>query len=243
MKKLNLDTAESFAIKTKNKLGIGINEPVNMKTVIRQLNIMAIYRPLSNELFGLSLKSHDRRNMFMLINSNSTRGRQHFTIAHELFHLLYDEKPEPHFSNKETFTDSTERSANLFASAFLMPREGIIRYIPNEELASGNVSIDTALRIGQLYGVSHGTLVIRLRELKVINKQVAEKLQSVSVTYEAHMRGYNRDLYMSGNEGLIIGDFGAMARELYDKEKISEGHYMELINMINNDENEDSSGC
>ena len=57
------------------------------------------------------------------------------------------------------------------------------------------------------------------------------------------MRGYDRSLYQSGNEGLIIGDFGAKARELYDKEKISEGHYMELLNMINYGENKDSSRC
>ena len=28
----------------------------------------------------------------MLINSNQPRGRQHFTIAHELYHLFIEEK-------------------------------------------------------------------------------------------------------------------------------------------------------
>ena len=54
MKKLNLDTAEILAQQMRSKLGLGANEPVNMKTVMRQLNILAVYRPLSNKLFGLS---------------------------------------------------------------------------------------------------------------------------------------------------------------------------------------------
>ena len=30
----------------------------------------------------------------------------------------------------------------------------------------------------------------------------------------------------------MIGDFGAKARELFEKDIISEGHYVELLNMI-----------
>ncbi|MGL4493774.1 MAG: ImmA/IrrE family metallo-endopeptidase, partial [Tannerellaceae bacterium] len=44
-------------------------------------------------------------------------------------------------------------------------------------------------------------------------------------------------LYLSGNEGLVIGDFGEKARELYEKEVISEGHYRELLNLISDGKN------
>ena len=60
MKKLTIETAELLAQKKRDELGIGTDEPVNMKTVMRQLNIMAIYRPLSEKLFGLSLPSNKR---------------------------------------------------------------------------------------------------------------------------------------------------------------------------------------
>jgi hypothetical protein len=39
-------------------------------------------------------------------------------------------------------------------------------------------------------------------------------------------------LYEKGNEGVVIGDFGEKARRLFELEKISEGHYVELLNMI-----------
>jgi hypothetical protein len=43
----------------------------------------------------------------------------------------------------------------------------------------------------------------------------------------------------------VIGDFGVKARELYERDIISEGHYWELLNMIGYGcgEGEDSAGC
>jgi hypothetical protein len=49
--------------------------------------------------------------------------------------------------------------------------------------------------------------------------------------------GYDVSLYNLGNEGLVIGDFGEKARKLFDAEKISEGHYLELLHKIGIDDN------
>ena len=53
-------------------------------------------------------------------------------------------------------------------------------------------------------------------------------------------------IYEAANEGLVIGDFGEKARNLFDKEKISESHYMELLSKISingTQENENSTRC
>ena len=244
MKKLNLETAEILATKMRGELlRVSNSEPLNMKTVLRQLNVMTLYRPLSDSLFGLSLLTPDKKHRFMLVNSNSRRGRQHFTIAHELFHLYYDENPKAHFCSLSIDTDPMERSANLFASALLMPKDGLVQNISSEEIVSKNVSIDTLLRIEHLYGVSHHTLVLRLKELRIISQLYADELLSVSITQEAAMRGYDAKLYSKGNEGLVIGDFGSKARKLFDEERISEGHYLELLNMIGYGEGQNRAGC
>lgn len=244
MKKLNLETAEMLAAKMRGELlRVSDSEPINMKTMLRQLNVMTIYRPLSDRLFGLSLQTHDRKHKFMLVNSNSRRGRQHYTIAHELYHLYYDDNPKAHFCKYSTQTDSAERSANLFASALLMPKEGLLQNVPSEEIVRKEVSIDTLLRMEQLYGVSHTSLVLRLKELRVINPAYSEKMLALSVTYEAALRGFDSDLYSPGNEGVVIGDFGTKAHKLFEEERISEGHYVELLNMIGYGEGEGCIGC
>lgn len=243
MKRLTPETAEMLAMKMRATLRVGNYEPLNMKTTLRQLRVMTVYRPLSEELWGLSLKTSDNQHRFMLVNSNVTRGSQHFTIAHELFHLYYDEEPRPHFCGKELMKNPSERNANLFASALLMPREGLIACVPAKELTNKEVSITTALRLEQLFGVSHTTFVLRLKELKLITQQCTDQLLNVSIRREAAMSGYDSSLYQPGNEGLVIGDFGAKARKLFEDERISEGHYHELLNMIGYGEGKDCAGC
>ena len=244
MSKITLDIAENYAMKLRSTLQLSLTEPINVKTVLRLLDVITAYRPLSDTLYGLSLKSADGRSRFMLVNSNSTRGRQHFTVAHELYHLYFDENPQPHFC-KEGQLDESERVANMFARAFLMPRAGVMKAIPDDVLATGQMSLTTVLNLESLFGVSHMAMLIRLKELKLITSSVFEKYQAVRVMYEASLRGLSTDLYQKGNEGLIIGDFGAKARELFEKDKISEGHYVELLNKIGYgiEEGENSVGC
>ena len=80
MKKLTIETAEELALKMRMMLRVGASEPLNMKTALRQLNIMTIYRPLSDGTWGLSLKSNDGK---MLTTSCciATNKHEHFTIV------------------------------------------------------------------------------------------------------------------------------------------------------------------
>jgi len=244
MKKMNLETADFLATKMRNEyLRISSTEPVNMKTSLRLLNILTVYRPLSDNLFGMSLSSSDKQHRFMLVNSNSTRGRQHFTIAHELYHLYFDENPKPHFCSQDNDTAPAERSANMFASALLMPKEGLLQYVTPNEIYRKEVDIDTLLRLEHLYGISHQALVLRLKELRIISPTYVDKILNLSVTWESTMRGYDLDLYQKGNEGFVIGDFGSKARKLFEEDRISEGHYLELLNLIGYGKSEDCAGC
>ena len=70
MSRLTLDNAENLAIKMRTQLQLSLTEPVNAKTVVRVLGILMLYRPLSETLYGLSVKSADSRFRFILVNSN-----------------------------------------------------------------------------------------------------------------------------------------------------------------------------
>lgn len=226
----NLNATARLAQKFRLDNGLSMSEAVNMKSLIRKLNILTVYRPMSDCAYGLSLKS-PKGYRFILVNSNSSRGRQHFTIAHELYHLYYDENPRPHICGKDG-TSRTERSADRFASALLMPEEGIIGMLTDEEYAEKRISIAQVLRLEQYFGVSRSTMLIRLRELNLLSVSQFESLKSYPVIRSAKEYGYNDSLYQSGNENLVIGDYGEKARTLFESEKISEGHYLELLNLI-----------
>lgn len=236
MKRLTLDAAENLAAKFRVSLGFSIVEPISIKTVLRKKNILAIYRPLSERFYGLSLKSKSG-DCFMLINSNSTRGRQHFTIAHELFHLYYDENPIQHICETNVGeANNAEKNADIFASALLMPKDGMLQFVSNEEITSKKVTLATIIKLEQYYSVSRQSLLFRLKSIGLLSELNLNELLKIPPIESARQYGYDIALYKKGNEDLVIGDFGEKARYLYDTGRISEGHYLELLNLINNGE-------
>ena len=78
--------------------GLSLSEPIALKSLLLKLNILTIFRPLSENFSGMCLKDKSGHR-FMLVNSNQSQGRQYFTIAHELYHLYIEENPTPHKCN------------------------------------------------------------------------------------------------------------------------------------------------
>lgn len=67
----------------------------------------------------------------VLINRHEPRGRRHFDLAHELFHILtWEAMPPAHVEDANEITGKTrvEQLANAFASAVLMPKGVIDRF-------------------------------------------------------------------------------------------------------------------
>lgn len=229
MRRLTIQEAEALSDKFRSFIGISLNEPINVKTLLRKLGVTAMYRPLSEDSYGISCKSKSGK-MFMLVNSKSTRGRQHFTIAHEFYHLFYDENPTPHMCSGNATGE--EKNANMFASTLLLPKGGVLNMLSAEEIANHEVGMATILRIEQLFGVSRSNLVLRLKGMGILSQKQVDDILQVPVKDSARAYGYDLSLYEPGNENLLIGDFGEKARLLYESGKFSEGHYIELLNMI-----------
>ena len=225
--------------------GLSSSEPITLKRLLLKLNVLTIFRPLSENFSGMCLKDNSGHR-FMLINSNQPRGRQHFTIAHELYHLFIEEKPTPHKCNPGHSKNKVEQYADMFASSLLMPEAGIYQLIPEAELNTRNISIATILKLEHYFSVSRSALLYRLLNIGLITENTRSRLAEIGVKHSARCFGYDIALYEPANEGLVIGDFGEKARSLFDKEKISESHYMELLSKISingTQENENSTRC
>lgn len=229
MKRLTISEAETLADKFRIDAGLNLSESIDIKSLLRKLGITTMFRPLSENSDGISCKSRSGKR-FILVNSNATRGRQHFTIAHEIYHLYYDNNPTPHMCGGKA--EGEEKNANLFAGALLLPRSGVISMLSVEEIKGKKVELATILRIEQYFGVSRINLLIRLKDLGLINESQLKQYRLIPVKESAKEYGYDLSLYEPGNNNLLIGDFGEKARLLYEAGKISEGHYQEFLNMI-----------
>ncbi|MGL1890575.1 MAG: ImmA/IrrE family metallo-endopeptidase [Spirochaetaceae bacterium] len=209
--------------------GLSSKEPVDLYSLLRKLNILTLFRPLSDSISGIVCRQDDNT-QYMLINSNKSIGRQHFTIAHELYHLYFDKTFENILLEKN-LNGTEEKKADLFAALILMPEEGILELIPDKEISKNSIGIDTLLKIESSYKCSRSALLHRLKDLKLIDKDFAEQHKQL-IEENAIKNGFSTEVYIPGNENLIIGDYIPLTNKLYNNEKISETHYKTLLSDI-----------
>lgn len=214
--------------------GLNSSEPVLLKSVLLSNNVLTLFKPLSPSFSGMAIKSGENR--FILINSNHSLGKQHFTIAHELYHLF--KQPDFRFKSCQTGrfdkSDINEYHADLFAAELLMPEDGLYKHIPDAELAKDKIQLSTIVKLEQYFNSSRSALLYRLKHLKLISSEKHEEFR-YDVKRGAVNLGFDIKLYEKGNDGLIIGQYGQLAKELYDKESISESYFMSLMMDIGKD--------
>lgn len=225
---------QQAATEFRTKNGIGPCEPIRMKSWLPKLGIIALFKPMSDTFSGMAIKQGQYR--FMMINSNHRISKQHFTIAHELYHLFVQEEFTSEISNAGRFDnkDKVEYDADWFAAYLLMPEECLLSLIPKNELSKNKISLTTIIQIEQYFACSRHSLLIRLDAMGLIDLEKYAHFKN-GVKHSAELLGYDTSLYESGNKGLVIGDYGARAKRLFDDGLISESHFIGLMNDIGKD--------
>jgi len=142
--------------------------------------------PLGSDFDGLAASSEDAK--LIVVGTSQVPGRQRFTLAHELGHLLAGDDHGVHLDRdvfeKAQRRDLTEMRANAFASAFLMPegrlRESLRGSVPSEHAFA-------ALACDLL--VSPSTLAYRLLNLRLIDSGTCSRLAALSGAAAARIAG------------------------------------------------------
>lgn len=208
--------------------GLSSFDPIHIKSLLLKLKVKAYFKPLSSDFSGMAIKYGEDR--YMLVNTNQNLARQNFTICHELYHLFIQDD----FTVETTFKvgtynkkDDEEYRADLFSSHLLMPEDGILEMISDEEMYS-EIELDTVIKLEQYFQVSRRAMLYRLKGLNLIKQHLIDKYCK-DVIKSAKRRGYNSNLYLPTNNTEFIGDYGDLAHKLVDSEKISEGDYFSLM--------------
>ncbi|MBV7298253.1 ImmA/IrrE family metallo-endopeptidase [Enterovibrio paralichthyis] len=141
----------------------------------RKFNVSKLYVDMPNSISGAAIKLNTIS--VILINRNEIAGRRNFDTAHEAFHCLtWDAIPPKHvekaYSNQKK-KPYTEKLADAFASALLMPSESIEKYITLKE---SDITEDVINNLANKYGVSSIALMWRLVSLDKISRSHADRL-------------------------------------------------------------------
>lgn len=217
-----------LAIDTRLKLGLQSTEYFDVYRAVASLRITCVKRPLESTMSGATLKTNKVK--VILVNSSKTLGHQNFTVAHELYHCLYDENLNNRACKTETFTrvSGSEQVADLFATLLLMPEDTIFNQLRLRKKLDVKLTLADIINLEQFFGVSRKAMCWRLKDLKLITREQNENC-CVNVIQSARSLGKTTDLYMPTNDEIIISDYAEKAKEALQKNLITDSRYEEIL--------------
>lgn len=220
------------AMRLRNQLGVDGLSPVDIPALAQSIQELTLaYYPLPDEISGACYKG-ESPSLLIVINSGMSLGRQHFSLAHELYHAFYD-MTLPKFvcpSNFESRNEN-ERAADMFASYFLMPDLAVENAIRKFRKNEQKIDMECVIRLEQYFGVSHSSMLIRLKELRFLTESDIVLMQS-DVKLTASRIGFDTSLYEPPKESeriKVLGYYIDKAGTLERKGIISNGLYEQLL--------------
>ncbi|MEO3683360.1 XRE family transcriptional regulator [Shewanella vesiculosa] len=142
---------------------------------LKKFNVSKLYVDMPESISGAAIKLINIS--VILINRNEIAGRRNFDTAHEAFHCLtWDAIPPKHVEKAYSNSKSkpyTEKLADAFASALLMPKESIEKYV---KLNETEITENTINSLADKYGVSSIALMWRLVSLNKLSRSTADKM-------------------------------------------------------------------
>lgn len=157
------DEGEVLARDLREEWKLGIDPIPNMTSLLEDKGVKVLLMELPAQVSGLTglVKGSSRKekSAVIVINKNVTLERRRLTLAHELAHrLIASDSPVDH-----------EKASNVFAGAFLAPREHLVREIGKHRKAIGYQEL---VQLKRMYRMSAAALIVRLKQVGVINQSI-----------------------------------------------------------------------
>lgn len=220
------------AVNLRKQLGEDMTSPIDIFTLAFSIDYLSIvYYPMGEHLSGMCIK--DGKNCVIAVNSSMTLGRQRFSMAHELYHLFYDEECLTTVCAKAIGEGKEkEQDADQFASYLLMPPDALSEWIGRiRKGGKGRLLLKDIVSIEQHFQMSRHALLHRLVEEGELTDQEADAMRQ-NVTLSAVNLGYQDTLYKPIPKEKQYGTYGyyiQQADQAMELGLISNGKYEELL--------------
>lgn len=216
------------AIELRKQFGFNSLNPIDLINVILEElpNITLIFQPISEKTSGICINNDNVQ--IICINSDMNLGRQRFTLAHELYHLLVEKSFKLFLCNDNNQNES-EKEANIFASFLLMPDEALTSFIKKNNITK--FDIDAIIKLEQYFQIGHYAMLIRLKQDHYITESELQDFMRIPITRESANRGFSTELYdfPLKNEYKVYGKYINLINELNSQNVITPGEKQELL--------------
>ena len=208
--------------------GVNNTNPIDISSLVLEKinNLTLLWLPLGDLVSGACSKNNN--DILIIINSEHSKGRQNFTLAHEIYHILYDDIDTIICKNEQSNNDN-EKRANNFASSFLLPPVALKRFIKKHNIEKW--SLDDIIKCEQYFKISHHAMLVRLMQENLITTEEFDEFKG-SIKAEAAKRGFSTELYEPSEKSrqyFSLGAFISLTEKAFLKNKISAGKKDELL--------------
>ncbi len=218
--------AEDLALELRNQLGLGLG-PITDIFAIAELDLgMRIFiRPLASGIAGV-FAYHPELGACVVLNANHRRTRQAWTLAHEIAHLLTS-RSEAEVCASDGQKAPTERFADLFAAAFLMPAPTVRRRFSETTDAEGKFSTRHLYLLAHRLHVSVEAICRRLENLRLLPSGTIDRVRASAA------RGTLREILVDESQveepAPVPPRLATLAVEAHGRGLLSEGQVAQML--------------
>ncbi|MDR2569504.1 MAG: ImmA/IrrE family metallo-endopeptidase [Oscillospiraceae bacterium] len=194
---------------------------------IKELTL--VFYPMNDRLSGMCLRGTS--DVLIAVNSAMSRGRQRFSVAHELYHYYFNDMDTAICVHDIGTPSIDEKNANIFASFFLAPPAALSSAIKEIKEKKSKLGLSDIVRLEQAFGMSRQAMLIRLIDEGELSHEDAVPMKS-NISSHALSLGYDDTLYrpLAENKAkMTYGRYIRHAEDLLDRGLISDGKYEELL--------------
>lgn len=221
----------SLALKTRRMWGEDAYSPIDIFAIVngwKEKHITIVKYPMSSRISGMCTK--EANDVIICINSTTSYGRQRFTLAHELYHILYEENTQRIICDIDMSADKSdsEKEADQFASYLLMPYDALAEY--EEDRKKWN--LEKIIDAEQFFKISHQAILHRLVNDRVLDSNTVHAYRAIPVSAMAAKLGYGKELYLPTDKNkqyFTTGEYIRKVEKISERELISEGKREELL--------------
>lgn len=172
--------------------GLG-EEPIEDlgRFVAKHFALDASSEPLDADLHGVLLSTGRRSPSVALIDSSDSIGRQRFTLAHELGHLIFGDADVFWADRRKAGKSVEEKRADVFAVALLLPEGGVASLLAQvaEEHDGDPDAVTQVGRVAAHFATSIDATAWRLLNLKYISEDDCAVVRSLPAALVAERAG------------------------------------------------------
>jgi Zn-dependent peptidase ImmA (M78 family)/transcriptional regulator with XRE-family HTH domain len=224
------EAAEDIASAERNRLGLGDGPILRLREILENdVGLRIVHPRLPSPIAGMFAYT-ERLGGCIAINAVHPEERQRWSLGHEYSHFLTNRfRPEVSVMFAYERVPASERFADAFAGAFLMPSNGLKRRFHElSRLRQGKITPAELCRLAHYYFVSVEALTRRLESLHLLPSGTWDRLRGSGFKVREAQTILGLEPHPRANHLLPLR-YQYLAAEAYQRGNLTEGQLARFL--------------